>query len=111
MVERLRSILVESFVGAIGIGFLLSQMVGHFANTLAYSASNWLVQSSSLNGVLVRRFQAETIIVEFVRGVVLLLVGYLLLYWLYFPKSAREEQDDQPPETTQYDTAGRPVPD
>ena len=111
MIERLRSILVESFVGAIGLGFLLSQMVAHFANTVAYSASNWLVQSSSINGVLVRRFQAETIMVEFVRGIVLLLVGYLLLYWLYFPKSPREKQQDQPSESTRCDTAGRPVHD
>ena len=111
MLERLRSILVQSFVGAIGLGFLLSQMVAHFANTLAYSASNWLVQNSSINGLAVRRFQAETIIVELVRGIFLLLVAYLLLYWLYFPKSAKEKQDDQPPESTQYDTAGRPVRD
>lgn len=111
MLERLRSILVESFVGAIGLGFLVSQILAHFANTLAYAASNWLVQSSSVNGVMVRRFNAETIIVEFVRGIVLLLVGYLLLYWLYFPKSSREEQDDNPSGPTQYDTAGRPVAD
>ncbi|SRR5579884_2333713 len=110
MLERLRSILVESFVGAIGLGFLISQTLAHFANTLAYAASNWLVQSSSINGVMVRRFNAETIIVEFVRGVFLLLVGYLLLYWLYFfPRRVRHEQHDQPPEPTQNDTAGRPI--
>lgn len=96
MLERLKQVLVESFVGAIGLGLLLSQALGHFANGLIMPFANWIARSE-FRGFPNRpppAFPLREGSPEFVRCCVLLLIGYLLLRWLYF-KPVEEETSEQ----------------
>ncbi|SRR5713101_5012174 len=88
MLNRLKEALVESFVGAIALGWLFAQSIFHFANIFA----------APFMGLITRReYRAFTSAVaappglsfqdavpEVVRCFVLLVVGYILLRWLYF---------------------------
>ena len=88
MLRRLKSALVESFVGAIAVGWLLAQGIMHFANIFTAPLADWVARreyrefadhpsmSTSVS------FQAA--LPELARSVSLLLLCYILLRWLYF---------------------------
>lgn len=85
MFERLRQILVDSYVGAIGLGLLFAQAVERFANVSFMRTSNWLYAGPYPRHLPPTGFREQSILPELVRGLFLLLVFSLLLYWLYFP--------------------------
>ncbi len=94
MFKRLQQILVGSYVGAIVIALLVSQAVGHFANMLAISTTNWLIEGPyRSSSTMPAGFRIQSTVPEFVRGLFLLLICALLLYWLYFP--SREQRPEQ----------------
>ena len=45
MLERLKRALVESFVGAIALGYLLAQGILHFVNIFASPIAGWVSRS------------------------------------------------------------------
>lgn len=95
MLRKLRRSLVESFVGAIALGWLFAQAILHFAYIFAAPFANWLMRRE-YRGVLDRNgypvgFSFADALPEVIRCVVLLVVGYLLLRWLYF-----KPLDDEP---------------
>ena len=45
MFERLRRTLVETFVGAIALGYLLAQGILHFANIFTSPVTGWVARN------------------------------------------------------------------
>ena len=88
MFDRLKRALVESFVGAIGLGWIFAQGVLHFADIFTAPIAGWIVRDEYKqfadhvavpSGLLLR-----DALPELVRAFFLLLIGYVLLRWLYF---------------------------
>lgn len=88
MANRLKRVLVESFVGAVGLGYLLAEVVLYFVNVLTSPVATWVTQK------LYRGFLPNTTapspspllaaVAPAIGLILLLLVWYLLLHWLYF---------------------------
>jgi len=89
--------MVESFVGAIALGYLLAQCILHFVNIFASPVGVWFVRdefraivphtTGSARGLL------GAALPEFVTFFLLLLVWYLLLRWLYFTPLKKETSE------------------
>jgi hypothetical protein len=96
MLKRLRAVLVESFVGAIALGWLLAQGVLHFAYIFSSPIAGWfarreyhrIVDQAVMSPTAVvgssTAFSLQDALPELVRSLSILLVAYLLLRWLYF---------------------------
>ena len=94
MLERLKRALVESFVGAIALGWLFAQAIGHLANILAAPVASW-ISRKEYQGVLKgasigTAFSMQDGLPELIRFVGLMVVGYLLLRWLYIERPPKE---------------------
>lgn len=100
MFDRLKQVLVESFMGAIALGWLLAQAVAHFANIFTVPVARWVTRSeyTGLTGcaIAMTGFSLRDVLPEFVRFVVLLLVWYILLRWLYFKPLKKETTEPTP---------------
>jgi hypothetical protein len=88
MLKQLKRALVESFVGAIGLGYLLAQSILHFVNIFASPIAGWVSRNNYRGvipgGALVTGFSLKDALPDLMDFVVLLLVWYLLVRWLYF---------------------------
>jgi hypothetical protein len=82
MFDRLKRVLVETFVGAIALGYLLASAILFFVNIFPASFAAWLVRSGP--PIASGRFSLETALRPAISFVVLLIVWYVLLRWLYF---------------------------
>ena len=100
MFNRLKQALVESYVGAIALGYLFAQGILHFVNIFASPVAGWLSRkqygglvpgTTSLPG-----FSLQDALPELVRFVLLLLVWYVLLHWLYFEPLKKETPEPVP---------------
>ena len=100
MFERLRRVIVESFVGAIALGWLLAQGVVRFVGTFTMPVTNWIVRSEccGLTGTPAPQihFSLLDAFGELLRSFVLLLVWYVLLRWLYYRPLTNESSDPVP---------------
>jgi hypothetical protein len=88
MLDRLKQALVESYVGAIALGYLFAQGILHFVGIFTSPVAGWISRkqygglvpsTTSLPG-----FSLQDALPELVRFVLLLLVWWVLLRWLYF---------------------------
>jgi ABC-type dipeptide/oligopeptide/nickel transport system permease component len=88
MFVRLRRTLVESFVGAIALGYLLAEGIMHFVNVFAAPIAGWIARNEyrgSLAGAaLPSRSSLQYALPEFVRSLFMFAIFYVLLRWLYF---------------------------
>lgn len=86
--QRLKKAAVESYVGAIGIGWILAQAVLHFAYVFAAPVSQWIARREYCELMNQpsppARLYVYYAMPELIRCVLLLIVGYVLLRWLYF---------------------------
>ncbi|HET7750817.1 MAG TPA: hypothetical protein VFK81_15625 [Terriglobales bacterium] len=93
---RLKKALVESFVGAIAVGWVFAQGVLHFAYIFSVPIVSWVTRRE-YNGIINRPispgFSIQDALPELVRSVSLLVLAYILLRWLYF-KPLEEETAD-----------------
>ena len=89
MLEKLRTTLVDSYVGAIALGYLLAQGILSFVGIFSSPAAGWLTRHE------IRALTERTAtpsnwplgyyaMPELIRTVVLLSVWYVLFRWLYF---------------------------
>ena len=89
---RLKRTLVQSFVGAIALGWIFSQAVVHLAYVFSAPIAGWLsrreYQRFADHAIGQTRFFMQDSLPELVKAVSLLLLGYLLLRWLYFNPEA-----------------------
>jgi hypothetical protein len=88
MLKHLKKALVNSFVGAIALGWLFAEGIQHFAYIFSAPLAGWLMRreysgftgrASGMTG-----FTLQDALPELARSFSLLLLGYLLLCWLYF---------------------------
>jgi hypothetical protein len=102
MLERFRGVLVDSFVGAIALGWVFAQGILHFAYIVSAPVAGWLTRRE-YHGVVDRvstGFFINDALPELAKSVSLLLVGYVLVRWLYYKPSAlhaRQADDEQTP--------------
>ena len=99
MFERLKRTLVESYVGAIALGYLLAQVILHFVEIFASPVAVW-VSRNYYQSIVPRTTPSaglsfQDALPELERFLVLLLVWYLLLRWLYF-KPVKETAEPLP---------------
>lgn len=104
MFNRLRCVLVESYIGAIALGYLLAQCIVHFAATFVAPLTDWVSESEAHHlapGMLVGKpeFSLHGAGAQFATFIAQLLIWYLLLRWLYLSgkiddSRARTEQTE-----------------
>ena len=100
MLERLKRILVESFIGAIALGWLSAQIIMHFAYSFAAPVAGWIMRRE-YRGFTDRAsgpagFSLLDALPDLVRTISLLLVWYILLRWLYFKPLKKETPQPTP---------------
>jgi hypothetical protein len=104
MLERLKQSVVESYVGAIALGWLLAQILVHFANIFTAPVAGWILRREyrgfTEHTTLLPGFSLQDAVPELFRSVSLLLVWYILLRWLYF-KPVKKETDEPTPDSEQ----------
>jgi hypothetical protein len=87
MFERLKNVLVSSYVGAIALGWIFAQGILHFANIFSAPIAGWVTRRE-YRGLMehgtVTGFTLRDSLPELAKSVSLLAVGYFLLRWLYF---------------------------
>lgn len=97
MFRRLRKTLVESYVGAIALGWMFAQGILHFASVFSAPITAWLTRREYRlvvpNGMNLPGPSYKDGIPDLVRAFVVLVIGYLLLRWLYF-KPLQESKDE-----------------
>ena len=100
MLDRLKRILVESFIGAIALGYLLAEIMLYFVSVFTSPVSAWAARSlyrglvpgtTASSGSPLRAALSPAI-----AFVLLLLAWYLLLRWLYFTPLKEEESGPNP---------------
>jgi hypothetical protein len=88
MLNRLKSALVDSYVGAVARGYMLAQCVLHFANVFANPIAGWITRAEYKDvinhGTPMVGFTFRDGLPELVRFVLLLAVWFVLVRWLYF---------------------------
>lgn len=91
MFERLRRVLVESYIGAIALGWIFAQAILHFAYMFAAPVASWVTRRQ-YRGMLgapawPTGFFVQEALPELIKTLLLLAVGYVLLHWLYLRNS------------------------
>ena len=89
MFDRLKQILVESFVGAIALGWMLAQIIAHSVSIFATPVASWITRREyrglgGSSGSVAQNFSWQPALPELIRAILLLLIWYALLRWLYF---------------------------
>jgi hypothetical protein len=82
-------VLVERHIGAVLIGLVLSEGVTILAATLVSPIANAFMRSRQRLGVFDSAppiFSPSELIIGFSRAAVVIVIGLLLLKWLYLPK-------------------------
>ena len=96
MLERLRSVLVSSFVGAIALGWVFAQGILHFAYVFSAPVAGWLTRREYPSiGRVNAGFSLHDALPDLAKSVSLLIVGYLLLRWLYYKTPQARLSDGQ----------------
>lgn len=95
MFRRFKRELVKSFVGAIALGWIFGEGILNFANMFSAPIAQFLRRRefSELANHNQAGFSFQDALPELARALVLLLIGYLLLRWLYF-KPVEDELTD-----------------
>ncbi|HKI13103.1 MAG TPA: hypothetical protein VKA02_13375 [Candidatus Acidoferrum sp.] len=100
MFERLKRALVESFVGAIALGYLLAQCILHFVNIFASPVAGWVARNEYrqiMSGdVAFAAFSFRDALPDLAKFLFLLFVWYLLVRWLYFTPLKKETSEPAP---------------
>jgi hypothetical protein len=106
MLNRLKNVLVESFVGTIALGYVLAQTILHFVNVFASPIAGWVARdeyrrlvpkSLAPQSPAPTGFPYRNALPELVSFLLLLLVWYVLLRWLFWKPVAQvgQQQDAQ----------------
>lgn len=103
MLERLRRSVVESFIGAIGLGWLLAEIVLNFVGIFASPVASWITRREipRMTDQMMRvptDFFLRDALPGVIRTVLLAVIWYILLYWLYIrPAKERSLQPTATP--------------
>ena len=105
MLEPLKRAIVESYVGAIALGWLLAEGMTHFVGIFAAPVGGWVSQSNYRDVIQKNAgsigFPFDDALPELLRAFLLLVIWYVLMRWLYFKprdiSSSKSVTDDEPP--------------
>jgi hypothetical protein len=100
MLDRLKQALVDSYVGAIALGYLFAQGILHFVNIFASPVAHW-ISRKQYGGLVPGRtglpgFSLQDALPEVISFALLLVVWFVLLRWLYFRPLTREISEPMP---------------
>ncbi len=93
MLDRLRRILVESYVGAIAMGWVLADCIAHFVGIFSAPIAGWVSQKNyydltqKMTGPKVTGslpFPFQDALPELVRTALFLLIWFAIVRWLYY---------------------------
>lgn len=86
MFKKLKMTLVNSFVGALALGWLFAQAILHFAYVFSAPVASWLTRREyqRMTDHPVATFSLQDAIPELIKSTSMLLIGYFLLRWLYY---------------------------
>jgi hypothetical protein len=94
MLERMRTALVESYVGAIVTGWLLADGLTRVAGIFTTPIFSWVTQREFRTMTPfshpARSFPFQAALPDAIGSALLLLMGYGLLRWLYYPRAEGE---------------------
>jgi hypothetical protein len=98
MLHRLKTALVDSYVGAVALGYLLGEGVEEVSTSFIAPFSEW-VQRKLLHNLLPQGvpdpgFSLLFSLPHLARGIFYVLVALALLRWLYYP--AKVQADARP---------------
>lgn len=97
MLKRLKRALINSYVGTIAIGWIFAQGILHFAYVFSAPITSWIARNE-YRGIMeqstVKGFALRDGVPDLVRSIALLVLGYLLLKWLYFGPAEEPEAED-----------------
>jgi hypothetical protein len=100
MFERLKRVLVETFVGAIALGYLLAQCILHLVGIFVSPISGWVSRNDYRavipGGAALAGFSLKDALPDLSKFVVLLLVWYFLVRWLYFTPPKTDASQPSP---------------
>ena len=98
MFDRMKRTLVESFVGAIALGYLFAQVMLYLVNVFTAPVAGWVRRKEFPGSTATAGLSLQAVFPPLVSFVVLLLIWYALLRWLYFtpPKRATSEPASKP---------------
>ena len=102
MFERLKRSLVDSFVGALALGWVFAWAILDFASAFSAPVTSWIVRgeyrkmaslvpgvtSAAIPGAMLYRDALPDLVTSFA----LFLIGYALLRWLYFKPLAESTE-------------------
>lgn len=97
MFRRLKKTLVESYIGAIGLGYLLAQTMLHAVGIISAPVADWITQRewgtyAAARGYGPHGFLLQYAVPELIRSVGLLVIWYVMVRWLYFTPLMAEDQ-------------------
>jgi hypothetical protein len=101
MLNRVKHALVQSFVGAIALGYVLAQIIIHFVNIFASPIAAWIAtdeyrrlvpQSLGSRSPGPTGFPFERALPELASFLLLLVIWFALLRWLYLPSITQDGQ-------------------
>ncbi|HEX5233921.1 MAG TPA: hypothetical protein VFW25_01180 [Silvibacterium sp.] len=100
MLDRMKPALVESYVGAIGLGYLLAETILHFVSIFSSPVAGWFARYEYLKPLSGMRPPSpsplEFAVPQVVEFVLLSVLWYILLRWLYFSPVKRETAELAP---------------
>jgi hypothetical protein len=93
MFSKMKRGLVESYVGAIGLGWMLAQIVAHLVNVFATPMANWISRreyaSFGIHPSPPLGFRFQDGLPELIRFIFYLLIWYVLMRWLYLTPNSK----------------------
>lgn len=103
MLKRLKSVIVESYVGAVALGYLLAESVLYLVNVVAAPATAWATEEryrTAMSRQVSWTALARADLVEPLAKFILLLVfWYILIRWLYFKRPEQPAKPAAAPES------------
>jgi hypothetical protein len=90
MFDRLKRSLVESFVGALALGWIFAWAILDFVSIFSAPVTDWISRNEYRNmrglglGAIPGTLFVRDAVPYVVSSFALFLIGYLLLRWLYF---------------------------
>ena len=103
MLKRLKRALVESYIGAIALGWLLAQDITQFVGAFARPVEEWISQRE-YPGLRAQTGGSPGLsfgfaVPDLIRFALILAIWYALVRWLYFDSS--NKQVSKPPSREQ----------
>lgn len=99
--RRLREILLNEYIGAIAIGFLLAQAIGGIIGVILQPIITYFENRGRPQSIFASQsnFSWPSLVLSAISIVLHLLAAFLLLYWLYLKKTPEAVVGAQAPAT------------